>query len=69
MHSGDLDWGFHLMFWNVAEGRVEWAMALSERAPGVDLDAALDSMLDKALVGAWDRMPSDLLTLWNAEPR
>lgn len=68
-HSGDLEWGFHLLFWNVAEGRVEWAMALSEKAPGVDLDAALDERLDKALLAAWDSLPAELAAYWKSEPR
>ena len=30
-HTGDMEWGFHLLFWNVAEGRAEWVMALAEQ--------------------------------------
>lgn len=67
-HTGHLEWGFHLLLWNVASGRPEWAMVFSEKARNVDLDAPLDTRLDRALVAAWDRMPSALAALWKAEP-
>jgi hypothetical protein len=69
VHTGHMEWGFHLLFWNVAAGRVEWAMAFSETARNADLDAALDGRLDKALGAAWDRMPERLAALWQAEPQ
>lgn len=68
-HTGHMEWGFHLLFWNVVEGRPEWAMAFSETARNVDLDQALDDRLDRALGAAWDRMPEYLTELWKAEPR
>jgi hypothetical protein len=67
-HTGHMEWGLHLLLWNVAEGRPEWAMAFSEKARNVDLDAPLDPRLDRALVAAWDRMPASLAALWKAEP-
>lgn len=67
LHHGNLEWGFHLVFWNVGAGRAEWAMAFTETARNVDLDAPLDARLDRSLVAAWDRMPSDLAALWKAE--
>lgn len=67
-HSGNMEWGFHLVFWNVGQGRAEWAMALSEKVHNTDLDAALDGRLDKALLAAWDSMPAELAALWKTEP-
>lgn len=68
-HVGHLEWGFHLVFWNVSRGRAEWAMTFHEEARDMDLDASLESHLDRGLMAAWDRMPGDLMTLWRAEPR
>ncbi len=68
-HQGGLEWTFALLLWNVAAGTPEWAMEYSERSAEMDLDEALDSRLDKGLVKAWDRLPDDLKSLWNAEPR
>ena len=68
LHTGHLEWGLHLLLWNVAEGRPEWAMVFSEKARNVDLDAPLDPRLDRAVVAAWDRMPAALTALWKAEP-
>lgn len=68
VHSGSMEWGFHLVFWNVATGRAEWAMAVSEKALHTDLDKPLDGRLDKALVETWKRMPDALAALWKAEP-
>lgn len=67
-HHGSLEWGFHLVFWNVAKGRAEWAMAFSETGRNLDLDKSLEPHLDRTLVAAWDRMPTDLAALWKAEP-
>jgi hypothetical protein len=67
-HQGSLEWGFHLVFWNVARGHAEWALAFSESARNMDLDHSLDTHLDRSLVAAWDRMPADLAALWKAEP-
>lgn len=69
VHTGQMEWGFHLLFWNVAAGRAEWALAFSEIARNADLDAPLDGRLDKALGATWDRMPQDLAALWKAEPQ
>jgi hypothetical protein len=69
VHEGCMEWGFHLLFWNVTTGRPEWAMAFSEVARDVDLDAPLDDRLDKSLVEAWDRMPESLVRVLTAEPR
>lgn len=69
VHTGNMEWGFHLLCWNVRAGKVEWAMAFTETARNVDLDAALDPRLDKALVAAWDNMPAGLADLWKSEPR
>ncbi|HLP43482.1 MAG TPA: hypothetical protein VK465_18405, partial [Fibrobacteria bacterium] len=68
-HVGHLEWGFHLVFWNVSRGRPEWAMVFREEARDMDLDDSLESHLDRGLVAAWDRMPGDLKALWMAEPR
>lgn len=68
VHLGALEWGFHLVFWNVATGRAEWAQFFSESAKAVDLDAPLDVRIDRSMVSSWDRMPADLATLWKAEP-
>lgn len=68
LHTGHMEWGFHLLLWNVAAARPEWAMVFSETARNVDLDAPLDPRLDRALVAAWDRMPAALAALWKAEP-
>ena len=68
-HEGSMEWGFHLLFWNVTAGRPEWALAYTEAARNVDLDAPLDDRLDKSLVAAWDRMPQALSDLWQTEPR
>jgi hypothetical protein len=69
VHEGSMEWGFQLLFWNVSTGRPEWALAFTEVARNVDLDAPLDERLDKSLVRAWDRMPQALADLWNSEPR
>lgn len=68
VHLGALEWGFHLVFWNVATGRAEWAQAFSESAKAVDLDAPLEGRLDRSVVSSWDRMPADLMTVWKSEP-
>lgn len=68
VHSGSMEWGFHLVFWNVATGRAEWAMAISQKALHTDLDKALDGRLDKVLVETWERMPESLAAFWKAEP-
>jgi hypothetical protein len=68
-HKGGLEWGFFLVFWNVGEGRPEWALAFSEKVPDMDLDQSLEASLDRALPAAWDRLPADLTALWKAEPR
>ena len=69
VHTGGLEWGFHLVLWNVATGRAEWAQAFTESAKVVDLDAPLDVRLDRTLVATWDNMPGVLTALWKAEPR
>lgn len=69
IHEGSMEWGFHLLFWNVAAGRPEWAMAFTETARNVDLDAPLDPRLDKSIVEAWEAMPEALARVWAAEPR
>jgi hypothetical protein len=68
-HEGGLDWGFSLVFWNVAAGSPEWAMRFSDVEGNMNLDDALDGRLDKALGGAWDGLPAELGALWTAEPR
>ena len=68
-HKGGIEWGFNLVFWNVVEGRPEWALAFSEKLADTDLDAPLEPHLDKALQPAWERLPEDLQALLQAEPR
>jgi hypothetical protein len=67
-HTGGLAWSFGLVFWNVAEGKVEWALRYKGEAGLMDLDKSLDTHLDLALGNAWDRLPSELQSLWKAEP-
>ncbi|MDB5106237.1 MAG: hypothetical protein JWP91_3926 [Fibrobacteres bacterium] len=67
-HEGGLDWGFSLVLWNVAEGAPEWALQFSEENTHMNLDESLDGHLDKALGAAWDGLPGELGSLWNAEP-
>ena len=69
MHMGGLEWGFRLVLWNVAKGSPEWALAYEESDGAMDLDESLEGRLDKALGGAFDKMPAELLALWSAEPR
>lgn len=68
-HEGGLEWGFSLVFWNVAAGSPEWAINYRSRETGMNLDESLDGRLDKALGGAWNDLPSELTALWAAEPR
>ncbi len=68
-HNGGLDWSFHLVLWNVAAGSPEWALQYAEQAESMDLDESLENRLDKGLGKAWDALPSELTSLWNAEPR
>jgi hypothetical protein len=68
-HRGGLEWKFDLVFWNVAEGRPEWAMEYAENDPEMDLDDSLDGRLDKGLGKVWDSLPDGLEALWKAEPR
>lgn len=68
-HTGILEWKFSLVFWNVGEGRPEWALKYSGKSSLGDLDQSLDSHLDKALGAAWDGVPKQLEQIWKAEPR
>ncbi len=68
-HTGGFDWKFGLVFWNVAQGRPEWALEYSGKASLMDLDKSLDTHLDKALGAAWDGLPGELAALRNSEPR
>jgi|GEM_PF-2533093 len=68
-HEGGLDWGFSLVFWNVAAGAPEWALRISDQEANMNLDDALDARLDKALGAAWDGLPGELSALWDAEPK
>lgn len=69
VHTGYLQWKFALVFWNVRQGRPEWALKYSGKSGLVDLDQSLDSHLDKALGAAWDGLPRQLKQIWTAEPR
>ncbi len=68
-HTGGFNWKFDLIFWNVRESRVEWAMRYHGKAGFMDLDKSLDSHLDNAMGAMWDGLPRDLQALWTAEPR
>jgi hypothetical protein len=68
-HEGALEWGFRLVFWDVAGGRPEWALTFSEKVPYMDLDKSLEAHLDRGLVPVWDHLPVQLQALWKAEPR
>lgn len=68
-HTGGFEWKFGLVFWNVAQGRPEWALRYAGKASLMDLDKSLDAHLDKALGAAWDGLPGELTALRNAEPR
>ncbi|MEO6096815.1 MAG: hypothetical protein ABIW76_14505 [Fibrobacteria bacterium] len=67
-HQGGLDWGFSLVFWNVAAGSPEWAIRFSDQEGNMNLDEALDGRMDKSLGNAWDGLPAELGSLWAAEP-
>jgi hypothetical protein len=67
-HTGGFFWKFDLLFWNVREGRAEWAMRYNGSSGLMDLDQSLDRHLDRAIGSAWDRVPGELKALWNAEP-
>lgn len=67
-HTGGFSWTFGLVFWNVRQGRVEWALLYNGKARMMDLDQSLDAHLDKALGAAWDGLPAALNRLLSQEP-
>ncbi len=68
-HTGGLEWGLDLVFWDVRRGRLEWAQLYAEKTTGMDLDDALDKHLEQSLLKSWDTLPAAIKSLWKAEPR